>query len=255
MFGFTNLSGGGSFFGDNWSSEGYGHHAHGGVPPWYQFDCFDLARFIRESGIDLLSVRRILDVGGGLGLRSMLATTANPGLNRPDVHVTCVDIAPLAIHRGVRLWDAVRHGRSSPDLFGYRPEALPRHSMAFRLESAADLPLDLLNPSPDVLIDWMFTHGLPRPLWAAYLSAIKAARPRFILFKCFSRELATVDSLKQTITGIDKHLFRDADVDATFGPEYRRTPVVHDSPEIKNPTGHTDGIIAAKRAYVLERVG
>jgi hypothetical protein len=234
-----------------WSTHGY---ESDGVPPWYQLDCHDLSRFIRLAIHDLAGAQRIIDIGGGLGLRSMLAVSENPELNRSNVHITCVDIAPAAIVRGMQLWESVRQDLPSPDLFHYSIRTTPRYSMSFRLESATDFPLDLLAPAPDLWIDWMMLHGLPQELWPQYMETLRRAKPRFIALKCFTREHGTLQGLPASIPGVPKHQFTDAEIDEIFGHQFERTRYQMDWPEALHPVDHTDGPVAAKRAYLLRRI-
>jgi hypothetical protein len=223
------------------------------LPPWCELDCDDLGEFLSASPLDFSRIHTVLDMGAGYGLRTMIGLAMTTDLNRPDVHAVCVDIAQAAIDRGMTLWESVRLGRIA---LPTRSPLLPplRCSMTFRRASAASLPEDVLCTNPDLVIDWMMLHGLPKPLWQSYLASVIHMRPRYILLKCFSSEHGTLTALPDTVSGVTKYQLSDADVSRLFNGLYRVVGTCRDWPEELKPSRHSDGPIGAKRAYCFERV-
>jgi hypothetical protein len=225
----------------------------GGLPPWYELDCKDLGEFLGSSRVDLSRAHRIIDMGAGIGFRTMLAVAMNAAMNRPEVRVSCVEFSATAVGRGRELWDAVRTGAASLRA-GAGGVAQPRCELTFHLASVCDLPGELVRSEPDVVIDWMMLHGLPRSLWERYSQSLLALNPRWILLKCFTSKHGTITRLTRSVNGVQKHQLSDADVLAFLGSRYRVVGLTRDWPEVASPQGHSEPEIAAKRAYCLERI-
>lgn len=218
--------------------------------PWCQLDCGDVGRMLGSSGLDLMSVRRVIDMGGGHGRRLVQALLLNPSLHRKDVRATCVDLSVAACQRGVALWHRTRT-LARRGAFGWRPMQC---AVSFRQESVADLPPDLLEHA-DVLIDNFMLHGLPLDLWPAYRRSIDEIRPRLIVLQCFTSEFGRPGRLPETAKRVDKHRLSDEQVRAFFGSSYTMDARRFDQPEVLNPANHSENLIAAKRGYLLWRRG
>ncbi len=235
---------------DNWDAS---YSSRGGdLPPWYELDCDDLGEFLRGSRVDQSRATRIVDMGAGIGYRTMLAMAMNQEMNRPEVRVSCVEFSATAVARGRELFEAVRTGAASLRAVA-RGVGRPRYELTFDLASACELSGELLRSEPDVVIDWMMLHGLPRPMWGRYSQNLLALNPRWILLKCFTSEHGTITRLTRSVSGVEKHQLSDGEVLAFLGGRYRVVGDPRDWPEVASPKGHSEPEIAAKRAYCLER--
>lgn len=221
-------------------------------PPWYELDCADLAECVRSSQLPCTKIRRIIDVGAGYGIRTILAVAMNDALNRPDVEVVCVDLSKHAVEQGQAVVRAVHAGRPLSEWLPYQVPTL-RASFRFQQASAASLPDEITSPPVDILVDWMMLHGLPSESRPHYLNAVDRMGASYIFLKCFTREHGSLRSLPESVPGVSKHQFSDTEVLSMFGGRYAVLGQPRDWPEDLSPKHHTDGPIAAKRAYCLER--
>lgn len=220
-------------------------------PAWYRISPEDLASFLPQSGIPLRSIRSILDLGAGDGRRIIHAMARNPEMNRPDLHVTCVDFATRAICWGVDLWSRLREGLVVSDYeipFGIKP----KWSMSYRDEDAMSLPQDICRTQFDVIIDWLMFHGMPLDQVPHYVASINRMAPTFFVLKCFSTEGSTLTTLQQAVTDVDKHQWSRAALEDLFGDHYEviGKPVPC---EERLDLNDGDGPRAAKMEYCFKR--
>lgn len=220
-------------------------------PPWSQIGSDDLRCLLSRSSIPLRRIRRVVDIGSCDARRVLQAFTAIEALNREDLNVTCVDICPEAIEAGRERWSRLVEGEPGPG--GPVPLPRPRFRVGFVHASATRLPASMGELTTDLWIDWMMLHGLPKRCWRDYRLGIEQCKPRYFVLKCFTREHGTLTHLPQTIEGVEKHQLSDADVSAFLGHDYQLLDPPIDWPERLDAHAHSDGIEAAKRAYVFQR--
>ncbi len=220
-------------------------------PAWYQVPLGDLASFIAQMPIKHERVQSVLDLGGGDGRRIMNAMALNPTLNRQDVHVTTIDWAANAVAWGVDLWSRFRRGERVADAKAL-PAVRPRWSMCFREEDALALPRDLASRRHDLVVDWMFLHGLPLKQARRYFGILKAMGPQYIALKCFSVEGSTMSKLPPAVLGVKKMQWSEQRLLIELGDAYRMAAPPRACPEDTRHL-HPDGPIAAKREYLFVR--
>ena len=211
----------------------------------------DLAGFLAESKVPLDAISSILDVGSGDGRRIIHALACNTALNRPEVHVTCVDFSVRAIVWGVDLWKRLRDDTPPAD-YQLPPNVSPLWSMEFRNEDATSLPVDIRTRKYELVIDWMMLHGMPCPQVEAYAASLMQLGARFIVLNCFSQEGATVTQLSKAVEEVEKRQWSQAEVEQLFSDHYNLLGRPYPWPEDLN-VDDGDGIRAAKQSYCFER--
>lgn len=231
-----------------WKAAVAGWRATASPIPWGQIPPIDLVEFLYSLGLPLKGVRRILDVGSCDGSRIIHACRTVPELNRADLHVHCVDVCESSVEVGRSNWSAMKkHRTSHAEIEG------PRFTVSFEVGSATSIAEQEQAQNPDMLLDWMMLHGLPKSAWAKYRLQIEKLRPRFVLIKCFTTETGGPKSLPQTVPGVEKHVLSDHDVMEFVGAEYKLVKRPMDWSGCERTDKHVDGIEGAKRAYCFER--
>ncbi|MBX3402384.1 MAG: class I SAM-dependent methyltransferase [Phycisphaeraceae bacterium] len=220
--------------------------AYRGYPAWYELDTQDLTQFIRQCRLPLDRCERVLDLGSGYGKRIIDAVLALPEWNHERLQVTCVDISPRAIDSGRDRWASIKQTHIAG-------KAAPKCAIEFRVADVTSLPDDIVSAQWDIVIDWMLLHGLPASLQGAYTAQLQTIDTECLLLKCFTAEHGSLSELPETIPGVAKSQFSDAQIATLLGPNYAQATTIMDWPEDVKPEGHSDGPIAAKRAYCFPR--
>lgn len=223
------------------------------LPPWAQIHPEDLASFLPHSGIPLASIRSILDLGSGGGIRIIHAIARNPELNRRDLHVTCVDFAMPAVMWGVDLWRRVRSGMPVPELRLSEP-VIPCWSMAFLDENVHALPLEIFERKFDLVIDWMLLHGMHPERAKRHARVIERLAPKYFMLKSFSKEGSTKEFLSEAVGGVVKAQRSRQEVEELFGPRFQLLGEPRPCAEDLEAQ-HSDGHVAAKMEYCFRLVG
>lgn len=220
-------------------------------PAWYHVPIDDLVLWLGSTGIDLARVKSVLDIGGGDGRRVMNAFLKTPVLNRRDVHVVMIDNASNAIAWAIDLWSRVRMGQVIDDL-PVPPSGQATWSMTLREEDALCLPDDLLRTRFDLVIDWMFLHGLSIADARTYLAAIKRMAPEYFVLKCFSKEGSSMDRLPRAVHDVEKRQWSQDELLEILGDTFELKCEPLQCNEDLRPL-HPDGPIGAKRQYCFVR--
>lgn len=220
-------------------------------PAWYHVPMSDLAECIQSVGLDLNSIKSIIDLGSGDGRRTINAILHSEHLNRHDVHVVCVEHAANAVMWGIDLWSRVRQREVVSD-FEFDRSIIPKWSMEFREEDALNLPSEFLKRDHDLVIDWMFLHGLPPHDVSTYFRTIETLRPKYYLLKCFSKEGSSLSILPRAVHDVEKKQWSQVELMEILGDKYTLLSPPRQCPEDLRPL-HPDGPIAAKREYCFVR--
>jgi len=109
------------------------------------------------------------------------------------------------------------------------------------------------GPSVDLVVDWMCFHEMAPMSRKTYASLVAKKCRRYLAIKIFSTEGASGLRLPDALPGVRKYQFSRNDIEMVFG-EYFEIEYVQSYPEDANPdVPHSDGIVAAKMAYLLKR--
>jgi hypothetical protein len=221
-------------------------------PAWFSIPPSDMRDFWSRCPFPQRPLR-ILELGAGDGSRIMCSLNNDSRLNMSTTHVVCVDYSPRAVAWGVDLWSRTRQCEPVEHFSEHLlSPSQPRWTMSFREEDAVALPADIMNDKCDVLVDWMFLHGLGESDVAKYAAQLEKLKPAIILLKCFSKEGSTMYKLPRTVEDVEKRQWSEPELRDLFGPEY--APAFEPNPCKEDPRPlHPDGPIAAKREYCFIR--
>lgn len=221
-------------------------------PAWCHIPPSDMRDFFRLCSFPSGGVR-ILEVGAGDGRRVMCALNGDARLNQKSTHVVCIDHSPRAIAWGIDLWSRLRIAESVPLVSEFLDQSKPMNwSMCFREENALLLPDDFFDNKFDILIDWMFLHGLNEQETYQYREVVHKLSPKMIILKCFSKECSSLQSLPRAVNDVEKRQWSETEVMDLWGDTYRPAFPAVQCPEDRRPL-HPDGPIAAKREYCFIR--
>ena len=219
--------------------------------PWEMIDLNDLASFLQNAGIEYDNTSSILSIGCGRGRRDLVMLQRVAGLNRPDVSYLGIDLSGSAIRAACRLVDEMT-------LFGFDKE-VEGHTRRPRLKCACSfLRQNFLDISPryryDMVIDWMCMHDIEGKHIYEWTARIKSLCKSLLAIKVFSPEGSSISELGTLGRGIRKNQISEQRILDLFRPDFE---IIHSEqyPEDLDPHPRpADGIVAAKRAYLLRRL-
>lgn len=245
-----------SFGSEAWDSA----YTSGEQTNWERLPLEDLLRFWQQSDI-FSEFESIIEIGCGRGLRSFPLLLGAARLNVPEVRYVGVDISKSAIAQARKLDRRLRHKSPpklgakiknmgvTPGLVGHDPLLT---STMFEVADGTSF-LTAYRQEFTTLIDWMCFHEMPPANRPAYIKAIKESAAEQLLLKVFSSENSSLLGLSEAVPGVAKYQFSQQQIAEFFAPEFEIVFHVQDEEDLGNASGHTDGAVAAKRAYFLKR--
>jgi hypothetical protein len=227
---------------------------------WELLPLTDLRDFLNDSGINLASTVNALEIGCGRALRTFVALLSIPSLNRSGFSITGFDVSAQAIAVANQI--SLQLKENSALEFPFRRQILsavvanpPRrlHAQLKFVQHNVLFDTVTFDTSYDLVIDWMCFHDLAPEHRQAYAAFVCRRCSGYFVIKAFSLELSSVKELGDAVPGFQKRLISVDDVRQTFGAAFEILRTV-DHPEDLNPCpAPADGIIAAKRTYLLKR--
>jgi hypothetical protein len=216
-------------------------------------------RDVVDGVLPLETMRSAIEIGCGRGMRALALMLSSPKLNRPDFAYTGLDQCPAAIAVAQQLASAAAEERPLPE--PYRRLLTPSVPVAgLRLMAnvqyvTSDL-FDWLEARPpvDLVVDWMCFHEIPIALRQEYARLVASVCHGFFVVNLFSSEGASVSDLGD-VAGCPKFQFSEEEVLAIFGRDFELMHVRQFQEDLDPVPRPSDGIVAAKRAYVFRRVG
>ncbi len=226
---------------------------------WELLPLCDLRDFVRDSIPAKGNIRSALELGCGRGLRALVAMLDVSALGFDDISYTGIDVSKNAIRMARQILEDITAGRRSSvflermdKCFPERPSGL-KPAVSFQV---ADLFswLESSDDDYDLIIDWMCFHELPPEYRTQYAELVAQRCSTYFILKCFSTEGSTQGELSEAVPGVPKYMLSEAEIVSIFEPSFRVVRIVDYSEDIHPEVIPTDGVVAAKRAYLFERL-
>jgi len=234
----------------------------GGLTDWELLPPKDLSAAVALVLSRGARLRSAAEIGCGRGMRSLVAILNNPTLNDATFSLVGIDHSSAAVYAAGGLAFAAARGAPLPEPFG----ALVDTAVAIRPRPllCADLRFehaDLFNwlsghseRAFDLIVDWMCFHEVPPNMRGRYADLVARCCGQYFIVNTFSKEGSSVDDLGVVADGIIKYQLSQEDISDIFG-EYFDIVEYYDVPEDLLPeVAPRDGIVAAKRTYILKRL-
>jgi SAM-dependent methyltransferase len=238
----------------SWDNE----YARATLTDWEQIPVADLSDVLLHIGPPLGEVTSAAEIGCGRGLRSLAMLNRIEELDRSDFRVWGVDQSGVAIDAARSLRSKLIAGRSLECPYEKTIERWIGPQASVRSSRVEFVHADLFGWLPeqkrtfDLVIDWMCFHEVDEQRWAEYSQAVARVCSRHFVVNLFSKEGSSLQDLGE-VAGMRKYQFSEADVREIFGRWFDIEHFV-EFPEALHPEPPpSDGIVAAKRAYVMVR--
>jgi SAM-dependent methyltransferase len=216
---------------------------------WEKIPLDDLANFVESSGVRKKDVKTVLDIGCGRGFRDIVLATRC--FNRSEVKMFGVDVAKHAIDDAKTCLQEIIEGNICERLANYLPKAC-RLQCTLTFEVANFLhSLPWSNPASfDLVIDWMCFHEV-RPIFRKqYIEKVNNITKNYYILCAFSKERNTQKQLQPVVKNVEKYQFSEDDIKHLFS-EFSIVNICQYEECFEPPEPHTNGIVAAKRAYLM----
>jgi SAM-dependent methyltransferase len=215
--------------------------------PWEMIDFQDLPSFLRSSELPLDRLKSMVSVGCGRGRRDLEMLRSIDDFNKPSFSYLGVDISGVGFAQAKQLFEsaACRDG----------PQAAKEPPLRCRWEF---INADIFTFDPgrtfDVVLDWMCLHDIGRERIHDYAAKVMAMADDLLILKTFSQEGSTIERLNGLSPIIQKEKLSEDDVRALFGEQFEILFIQQFEEDLDPNPRPSDGVVAAKRAYVLRRV-
>ena len=232
----------------------------GSLTDWEMLNPNDLRETL--SAVVALSggISTAIEIGSGRGLRTLAAILGAPGLNRAGFALRGVEHSDAAVRFAKAFSAVLARGEGLPPPFGdVIRKTQPKIGEPLRAHVefvCADLFAwlgDVGNAPAELVIDWMCLHEILPELRPAYAELIAAKCERYFVLNTFSVEGATLTDLGCVGAKIQKFQLSRAEIEDLFGHSFRIVSVRLIPEDLDPHPRPSDGIVAAKCIYVLER--
>ena len=215
--------------------------------PWEMIDFQDLPSFLRSSELPLDQLTSMVSVGCGRGRRDLEMLCSIDDFNQPSFSYLGIDISCVGFAQAKQLFEhaAGRDGQ----------QAAQEPPLRCRWEFInADIFAFDPGSTFDVVLDWMCLHDIARERIHDYAAKVMAMANDLLILKTFSEEGSSVGRLNGLSPFIQKEKLSEDDVRALFGEQFEILFIQQFEEDLDPNPRPPDGIVAAKRAYVLRRV-
>lgn len=243
----------------SWSEIFDAEYSRPGLTDWEMLPLRNLGEVLSRLGPELASLRTAVEIGCGRGLRSLATLSTVEAFARADFSYWGIDLSALAIRTARMLAEQLALGHTVPEPF---EGVLGRAALGWNrpLQAGAGfLCADLFEWLPvqprgafDLVIDWMCYHEIEPQDRAAYAASVARSCRRYFVINMFSREGSSASDLG-LVAGLQKFQHSEADVRAVFGPHFEIIDWVQFPEDLDPHPRPTDGMVAAKRAYIMRR--
>jgi len=215
--------------------------------PWEMIDFQDLPSFLWSSELPLHRLTSMVSVGCGRGRRDLEMLRSIDDFNKPGFSYLGVDVSGVGLAQAKQLFEnaACRDG----------PQVAQEPTLQCRWEF---INADVIAFDPgrtfDVVLDWMCLHDIERERMHDYAAKVMAMADDLLILKTFSEEGSSVERLNGLGPLIRKEKLSEDDVRTLFGEQFEILFIQQFEEDLDPNPRPSDGIVAAKRAYVLRRV-
>ncbi len=214
--------------------------------PWEMIDFSDLPSFLKACELPLDRLASMASVGCGRGHRDLAMLREVAAFNRTAFSYLGVDISSVAIAQARQLFGGASHATDA------RVAQQPKLDCAWAFQHA-----DLFEFQPsrrfDLVLDWMCLHDIERDRLPDYAARLAALSREYLVIKAFSQEGSSVARLGLLGRDIQKEKIAEDDVLRLFGDQFEILFIQQYEEDLDPVPRPPDGIVAAKRAYVLRR--
>lgn len=215
--------------------------------PWEMINFSDLPSFLLECELPLESLTSIASCGCGRGHRDLEMLRDVEVFNVPAFSYLGIDISPIAMAQANQLFVGASHATEASVAQQRKLNCDWSFQHADMFDFQADRTFDLV-------LDWMCLHDIERDRLKEYATRIASMTHDYLVIKAFSQEGSSIEHLGLLGRDIYKEKISEDDILDLFGDHFEIQFIRQYEEELDPVPRPPDGIVAAKRAYMLRRV-